>query len=91
MSDTMQGPGGARASTSAKRGRLLVCFDELKAARWRDVTDTTVIADSILLRHFTWTREFTTIDLIAATTNALSGALLIGNPPGGLAAGEAGS
>jgi hypothetical protein len=90
MSGTTQGRGGARAGTSAKRGRPLVCFDKLKAARWRDMTDTMVIADGIILRHFTRTRDFTTIDLIAATTSALNGALLIDNPPEGPTAREGG-
>jgi hypothetical protein len=86
MSGTTQGRGGARAGTSAKRGRLLVCFDKLKVARWRDMTDTMVIADGIILRHITWTRDFTAIDLAAAS--ALDGALLMESPPEGPAARE---
>ena len=39
-----------------------------------------IIADGITLGGFTWTGNFTTIDLIAAGTNALNGALLARRP-----------
>jgi len=44
------------------------------------VTDHTVLAAGITIGGFKWTGNFTTIDLIAATTNALNGALLARRP-----------
>ena len=44
------------------------------------MTDHTVLAAEITIGGFKWTGDFTTIDLIAATTNALNGALLARRP-----------
>jgi len=39
-----------------------------------------MLASDIDVGNWTWTGDFTTIDLIAATTNALNGALLARRP-----------
>jgi hypothetical protein len=39
-----------------------------------------IVAAGLTLGSFTWTRNFTTLNLIAATTNALNGALLARRP-----------
>jgi hypothetical protein len=44
------------------------------------VTGQGVLAAGITIGGFKWTGNFTTIDLIAATTNALNGALLARRP-----------
>jgi len=44
------------------------------------VTGQVVLAAGITIGGFKWTGDFTTIDLIAATTNALNGALLARRP-----------
>jgi uncharacterized membrane protein YeiH len=45
-----------------------------------DATFTHLLATGITIGGFKWTGSFTTIDLIAATTNALNGALLARRP-----------
>ena len=42
--------------------------------------DAPTLATSVHFGGWDWTGSFTTIDLIAATTNALNGALLAGGP-----------
>ncbi|HKP99358.1 MAG TPA: TRIC cation channel family protein [Actinomycetes bacterium] len=44
------------------------------------MTGQEVLAAGITIGGFKWTGNFTTIDLIAATTNALNGALLARRP-----------
>ncbi|HEY6627883.1 MAG TPA: TRIC cation channel family protein, partial [Acidimicrobiia bacterium] len=52
----------------------------------KDVTDVTPVIDgihfanSVSVGGFVWTGDFTTVDLIAASTNALNGALLARRP-----------